>query len=315
MRRCASCGSPAAIYQHHAGRFLCWRCFEEDVVGRARRELSRWGLLSPGDRLLLALSGGKDSYTLLHVMARIHDTSKMAVVTVYEGGPGSWRRLEAEPIHREARRLGVDVLTVSFEEAYGAPLREMVERARRRGLGLKPCTVCGVLRRRLLDDTARAHGFTKLATAHNLDDEAQTAIMNILRGDVVGLIRQHPLAALQGVGDFTPRIKPLRRVHEYETAAYAYMKGYGPPAHECPYLGERPTLRLMVRLRLYRIQWLEDPAAAWRLIDSLDALLAGEAEKLGSLPPLPRCRLCGRPTSYGREVCKACEILIKLGLA
>jgi len=315
MRSCARCGAPAVVYQQHTGLSLCGRCFLEDVAGRVRAELERWGLVGPGDRVLLAVSGGKDSFTLLDVMAGLLGPGRVAALTIDEGGPGGWRLREAEPLMRHARSLGVDYIVVSFREEYGAGLEEMVERARRRGLSVKPCTICGVLRRRLMDEAARRHGFTKLATAHNLDDEAQTAVMNIVRGDWIGLVRQHPLAALQGIGDFVPRIKPLRRIHEYETALYSKLHGYGPPPYECPYLAMQPTLRLRVRLAMYSITWLDDPGAPGRLIEVLDELLEPHARGLSEMPRLPKCEMCGRPTSYGRRLCKACEILLALGLA
>ncbi len=304
---------PAEIRQPHTGLKLCWKCFREQIVRRVRLEIRRWRLFEPRHRLLLALSGGKDSFTLLDTLAEIHDTSKMVALTILEGIPGGYHIAEMETISRYARQYGVDHVKVTFKEFYGADLSEIVERAKARGLEEKPCTFCGVFRRRIMEEYARALGVDRVVTAHNLDDEAQTAIMNILRGDYVGLVRLHPLAAL-ATQEFVPRVKPLRKIYEWETTTYAFRSGYPLQDMECPYLYLSPTLRLRVRLVAYRVE-SERPGSLLKLLEALDVLLEPAAKAMAERPvKLSRCRLCGAPTAPGRSVCKVCELLQKVGL-
>ncbi len=312
--RCDSCGvREAVIYQPHTGRRLCLECFAADIEARVRREIERWRMFTPGKtRLLLALSGGKDSLTLLEILSRIHDVSRMAVLTVYEGAGGGYRRAEIENLREFARSLGVDVEVVSIRDYTGYDLADLVKLARSRGVDVKPCTLCGTLRRRIINEYARLHGFEKVATAHNLDDEVQTLVMNILRGDVDGMLRVHPLAPTLSE-KLVPRIKPLRKIYEWETAAYAYLRGWRLPVEACPLITEEGSLRATIREALYRLEWRE-PGTLLRALEAFDEEMLPLVKRLWEQPRLPLCEKCGEPTSYSRRLCRVCELLEKLGV-
>lgn len=311
-RACSACGArPAIVYQAHTGRSLCRECFIADVKERVKREIERWKMIQPGDRILLGLSGGKDSYVMLDILAEIHDPSKLVGVSIVEGIPGYNREEDIEKIKKHARGLGVDVVVTSIREYTGHSLYEIVHRAKSRGSKQSPCTFCGISRRRILNMYARMYGATKTATAHNLDDEAQTAVVNMLRGDIVGLLRQHPLSPPVS-SQIVPRIKPLRKIYEWETAVYAVQKGYPLQETECMFINTFPTLRARVREELYRLE-SEQPGTLLRIIENLDWLLEDQARRL-EREELPRCAKCGEPTSYGRRVCKLCEILEEAGV-
>ncbi len=302
----------AFIYQRHTGRVLSRREFEEDIMYRVRSEISRYRLIEPSDTVLLAVSGGKDSFVLVDTIARIHDTSRLLAVTIIEGIESLGRTVEVEKIGGILKSYGIDYLVYSFKEYYGLSLDEIMERVLRLGVRESACTYCGVLRRRLLNSIAREHGVDKVATAHNLDDEAQTIVMNLLRGDTTRLPRLHPRAPILSK-QFIPRIKPLRKIYEYETTAYAYMKKYGFQHSRCPYVDLKPSLRSYVRRLLYSLESVH-PGFSLRLLENCDKLLEDRLWSLEKLPELPSCGICGEPTSYGREVCKVCELLIKIGV-
>ncbi|MEB3774532.1 MAG: TIGR00269 family protein [Desulfurococcales archaeon] len=309
---CSVCGlRKAIVYQPHTGRALCRECFIEDVRSRVKREVERWKMLEPGDKVLLGLSGGKDSYVMLDILAGIHDPSKLVGVSIIEGIPGYNREEDIVKIRRHARDLGVDVVVTSIREYTGYSLYEIVQRARARGVKHSPCTYCGISRRRILNAYARMYGVDKTATAHNLDDEAQTAVVNMLRGDIIGLLRQHPLSPPMSTG-IVPRIKPLRKIYEWETAVYAVQMGYPLQETECMFINRFPTLRAVVREELYRLEE-ESPGSLLRLLESLDEALEDHAKRL-SREELPRCAKCGEPTSYNRRLCKLCEILEEAGV-
>jgi len=268
-------------------------------------------MFTPSDTLLLGLSGGKDSWVLLDILARHHPTDKLVAVTIIEGIPGYNREGDAARIREKAREYGIDVIVTSIKEYTGRSLREIVDSAREKRLPISPCTYCGISRRRILNYYARMVGASKQVTAHNLDDEAQTALVNLLRGDWTGLVRQHPLAPPISKL-IVPRVKPLRKVYEWETATYAYIKGFPMQETECPYIRFAPTLRARVRDALYRLE-SERPGTLLNLLETLDAILEPEAAKLRA-EELPRCEKCGEPTSHGRRLCKLCEILEKAGI-
>jgi len=309
---CDVCGRrPAVVYQPHTGRRLCRECFLSDVKGRVIREISRWKMIEPGDTILLALSGGKDSFVLLDIVSEIHPPSKIIGLSIVEGIPGYNRHEDIAKMRIYARERGVDLVVTSIREYTGLHLSEIVSAAWRKGIRISPCTYCGILRRRIINYYARIYGAKKTVTAHNLDDEAQTAIINILRGDVIGLLRQHPLAP-PASSRLVPRVKPLRKIYEWETTTYAFLKGFKFQETECMYIRYAPTLRARVREILYALE-AEAPGSLLRLMDTLDALLADAASKL-SVEELPPCRRCGEPTSPSRSLCKLCEILELAGV-
>ncbi len=310
---CDSCHSrPAILYQPHSGRRLCRECFLDDIRRRVEDELSRWRMVRPGDTLLLALSGGKDSFVLLDILTMIYKPSRMLAVSIVEGIPGYNRHEDIEKMRVYARERGVDLIVTSIREYTGLYLSEIVSSAWKRGVKISPCTYCGILRRRIINYYARVYGATKTVTAHNLDDEAQTALINILRGDIVGLLRQHPLAP-PASPKLVPRIKPLRKIYEWETVTYAFLKGFRFQETECMYIRYRPTLRARIREALYALE-AEAPGSLLRLMETLDRLLAEPASKL-SVEELPPCKRCGEPTSPTRELCKLCEILEAAGVS
>ncbi len=310
---CDVCRSrPAVVYQRHTGRRLCRECFLRDVRERAVREVKRWEMFGPRDRLLLGLSGGKDSWVLLDILSEIHDASRIVAVTIVEGIPGYNREEDARRIASKAREYGIDVVFTSIREYTGYPLAEIVMRAWRRRFRVSPCTYCGIARRRILNLYARMYGADKQVTAHNLDDEAQTAVVNLLRGDWTGLLRLHPLAPPISPL-IVPRVKPLRKIYEWETATYAYLKGFPMQETECMFINYAPTLRARVREALYAVEE-EKPGSLLRILETLDMLLAAEASRLRAAT-LPRCERCGEPTSHGRRLCKLCEILEKAGVS
>jgi len=316
MRRaCDVCGvREAVVYQPHIKRALCLECFIEDVVKRVKREVERWSLIEPGDTVLLALSGGKDGYVLLETMVRIHKASKLIGLNIIEGIRGYNKEEDAKFLVETAKQMGVDVIVTSVKDYTGLSVDEMVREARARRTNISACTYCGISRRRIMNYYARELKVDKLATAHNLDDEAQTAVINILRGDFISLVRQHPLANIVEDPLLVKRVKPLRKIYEWETAAFAKLRGYHLQETECPYIYEQPTLRAKVRRALYAFE-AENPGSVLNFLELLDELLLPYAKTTKPLTGLGRCKVCGEPVPPGKDLCKLCELLAGIGLS
>jgi len=258
---------------------------------------------------LLAVSGGKDSLALLHILSKIERkySSEVIAVTVYEGHPGDFRKKDIEYIKRLCSKLDVEYKVYSFKEFYGYDLRELWEKALRKNLNLMPCTICGVLRRKLLNEVALKERATRIVTGHNLDDEAQTLLMNVIRGDDTRLLRlgAEALGLIQYEG-FVPRIKPLRYIPEREVALYCYFKKIPLPEDLCPYI--QYSMRGRIREYLYKLE-VQNPSVKYNIVKCFDRLSINMVVFLKDKKLKP-CPKCGYPTS--REICRACEILEKL---
>jgi Predicted ATPase of the PP-loop superfamily implicated in cell cycle control len=204
-----------------------------------------------GDRVVLAVSGGKDSVVLADIMGRLGRRLRWVEfvgVTVDEGirTPAGDYRAEALSLARSVlEKYSIPHRVYTYKELFGATLPEFMRAGVYAG---SACSVCGVLRRRALNIAARELGATKIATGHNKDDEAQTVLMNVLRGDLERMIRAGAAEGIGGNlsrekevengvsgGGFVPRVKPLKRLYEREIAMYAYLRGYGFQSVECPF--------------------------------------------------------------------------------
>ncbi|MCE4614482.1 MAG: TIGR00269 family protein [Desulfurococcales archaeon] len=307
------CPGDPEIYQVHKRRAISKKCFKEDIRKRVQNTVSKFNMFTPHDKLVLGLSGGKDSYVLLDVLAQIHDPGKIIGVSIIEGIPGYNKPGDIRYMKALARDRGVDVIITSIREYVGETLYEIVKHSWKNNLNVSPCTFCGVLRRRILNYYGRILGADKTVTAHNLDDTAQTMLTNIFRGDIIGLIRQNPKTTCSNP-KFVNKVKPLRYVYEYEAALYAAIDGFKFQDTECMFINQTPTFRAKIREVLYKLE-AEYPGVTQDIVETLDDVTSKMIKKnLLKTINLPLCRLCGEPTNEGRTLCKLCELLGKAGI-
>jgi uncharacterized protein (TIGR00269 family) len=258
---------------------LCEDHFLQDFESKAKRAIRTHRWLESADRIAVALSGGKDSSALLKFLVSltaVREDLSLIAITIDEGIAGYRDVSVAERI---AASFGVEWITASFSDEYGTTMDQIVET---KGDRLS-CSSCGVLRRRILNRVAREAGATKLALGHNLDDEAQSVLMNALRGDEARLIRGG-----EPDEEHVPRIKPFISIPEREVALYAHMHLVSFEQGRCPY--SHNALRADVRKILNWYSW-RHPSTRYSLI-RLGEGLAGWAAREG---PGRDCRECGEP--------------------
>src|SRR3990170_6660060 len=217
MTSCTLCKKYDAIFTRpYSGESLCRNCFLKSIEDKVRTTIAKYEMLKTKDKIMVAVSGGKDSVTLLHILTRIERNfpeASILAVTVDEGIEG-YRDDAIRIAEENCSKLGIEHVATSFKEKYGYKLDEIVKILQeRKEKNLSPCSYCGVLRRRALNAAARKAGANKLATAHNLDDETQTMILNIVHGDPLRIARVKPVLSDNCLG-IVPRIKPFCEVPE-----------------------------------------------------------------------------------------------------
>jgi len=296
--QCIKCGSEAIEFVRYNGAHLCEEHFLEYVERRVKKELRKEIDLDGKHLLAVALSGGKDSSVALHIIVqtlRHRRDLEVCAITVDEGIAG-YRPGTLEKARELCKRLGVEHHVVSFREEVGKDMDEIAQVT-----GAKtPCSYCGVLRRRCMNKVARAIGADVLATGLNLDDTAQSVLMNFTRADVERLARLGPHTRVQP--GLIPRIQPLRMIPEKESYLYALLRALPFSDEVCPYadLALRNEYREIV-------DQLEEkhPGTKFSIIASYDAIkpLLMEAYPPASL----RTCDCGEPTCNQR--CMSCELL------
>jgi len=310
---CTICRSRDAIYtRRYSGESLCSRCFCLSIENKVKATIARYDMLRYDDRVAIGVSGGKDSMALLYILAKLEKSfpkAKLAAVTVDEGIRG-YRDEALKIAEKGCRRLGVEQIVASFKQSFGCTLDEIVgilSEREKSGKGLTPCAYCGVLRRRALNSAVRSLGATKLATAHNLDDETQTILLNVLHGDPLRLARVRPVS-IQAHSSFVCRIKPFCEVLERETAFYAYLRGIEFQNIPCPY--STAALRNDLRFMLNRME--EKHAGLKYTVYRSVEKLRFPIQNVMKIERLRNCTTCGEPTIH--EICQPCKMLRSLGL-
>jgi len=303
---CTKCKTrPAFFYRQYSGERLCKRCFGASIEAKVRQTITRYHMLNFDDHLAVAVSGGKDSLALLYILAKIKNhrpKTTLTAVTVDEGILG-YRDEALEIAAAACKKLEVTHHVVSFRDLYGFSLDEIIQRSRREGqTELTACAYCGVLRRRAINAGAREVNADKVATGHTLDDETQTVLMNILRGDILRLAKEKPVSS-EVHSLFVQKIKPFCEIPERESALYAYVKKIAFQDTPCPYAGE--AMRNDIRGMLNRME--EKHAGTKFTVFRTIQRLRPAIEETAKKETYRTCRECGEPSAL--ELCKTCELL------
>jgi cytoplasmic tRNA 2-thiolation protein 1 len=296
---CTKCHThPSVYYRPYSGERLCPGCFKASMKERVQGAINRFDMLDHWSRVAVAVSGGKDSLTLLHILKEIEEGthgSELIAVTVDEGIEG-YRDEALNIVERACKSMGVEWCLVRFRDLFNATMDEIALRDRNLGA----CSYCGVLRRRALNEAAKQVDADRLATGHTLDDMAQSALLNLLRGDLGKMASLNP-GGYTSPG-FVRRIKPLCEVPERETTLYAYMQGFELQSTVCPYAGE--AMRGDARAFLTEME-ARRPGTLFTAYNTALKLTTAVA----STEHMKTCRICGEP-SVG-ETCRVCQLIEK----
>jgi uncharacterized protein (TIGR00269 family) len=309
MVLCTFCNRREVVYMRpYSGEKLCTKCFTNSIEEKVRATIGNYKMFQHNSKIMVAVSGGKDSVTLLNILAKLEENfrrSSLCAVTVDEGIKG-YRDEAIKFAAKNCQKLGVEHVLVSFKESFGIELDELAKKGyktrKSNSGGLTPCAYCGVLRRRVLNVVARQLGVDKLATAHNLDDETQTILLNLLHGDALRIARVKPSLS-DRYEKLVQRVKPFCEVPEREIAFYAFLRRIKFQSASCPYAST--ALRNEVRLILNRIEE-KHSGTKFTLYKSVEKIRPA-IEKMVHEKKLHECKACGELTTG--EICKPCQIL------
>ena len=298
MPGCSRCGSDILYVRRYSGEALCASCFKESIVDKTRRTISKHKMISPGERVAVAVSGGKDSLSLLSILHGLFvpRRNQIVAISVDEGVEG-YRDEALNHARSLTNELGVEHVTVSYKDLFGFSLDEALRWKDQRDIS--SCSFCGVFRRRAIDEAAVRVGASVVATAHNLDDYVQTFMMNLMHGDVARLGWLDPAYA----DDSFPvrRVKPFMEIYEEEVALFAFNTGIPLQSVSCPYMHE--GLRSEVRDYLNMMEASHPGMKNVLLRSALDVI--SHYSRSAGKEPKP-CAVCGKPSTNG--VCNVCRM-------
>ncbi|MBD3210093.1 TIGR00269 family protein [Candidatus Micrarchaeota archaeon] len=297
-----SCGRDAVIFLPYAKRHLCDLHFSRMFERRVKKTFRERAMAKKGEKVVVSLSGGKDSSVLLYSLKLLQQDLPMelAALTVDEG-IGRYRSAGVENAKRECERLGIEHHMVSFQDEIGSSLDAIMEKSSVN----TPCSYCGIIRRYIINRQARRLGADRLAVGHNLDDTAQTILMNIMRNEPQRLARLgRPLVDHSML---VPRMRPLMRSPENEIVAYAKLKGIVVLEKSCPY--QQFAYRRRVRGMLESME-NEHPGTKFKILNSFLEMEEMLHRSYSGDATIDECRECGEPCSHG--ICKFCSLITPL---
>ena len=272
-----------------------------DVEKKVRETISKYKLMKKKDKVIVALSGGKDSTSVLYILKKLGYDVHGLMIDLYLG---EWSDIHRKNMTRFCEELNVPLTVVDLKKEIGQGIC-FVKAVLAKKKGLTGCTVCGIIKRWILNRWARKLGADVIVTGHNLDDEAQNVLMNFLKGNVELGAGMGPATGMQNVKSrtrnvgFIQRVKPLFFVPEGEILKYAKEKKFDILYDRCP-----------CALGTYRVdtrEWMRGALSDKEKLGIVEGFM-GVARKLRveDEREIRKCEECGE-VSRGR-VCKACAI-------
>ena len=301
--KCRKCGSKASVNMRQHKLALCKEHYLEWLPEQTERFIKKYKMFTREEKILVAVSGGKDSLALWDILVRLgYRADGLYIGLGIDGGFGysnESHRLAQQ--FADAHTLQLHVVDVAGE--YGQPIPVLSD-ITNRGKG-RPCSVCGLAKRHIMNRVARDLGYDVLATGHNLDDEAAVLFGNTLNWSAEYLLRQGPV--LPASPGLARKVKPLCRFYEREMTAYALLRGIAYIYEECPYaVGSKSIYYKELLNQLEK----ERPGAKLtfytRFLEARNEGLFVQQERVqAQLHPCPNC---GQPTS-APGLCAFCRLM------
>jgi tRNA-5-methyluridine54 2-sulfurtransferase len=298
--KCRVCRAPAVLDVRRHNAAFCRDHFVKHCAEQVRRAIKDHDMIRAGERVLVAVSGGKDSLALWDLLVDLGYRPD----GLYLGlGIGEYSEDSGHAARAFAQDRSLKLREVDLANDLGYDIPRAAAATHR-----APCGACGLSKRHLFNSVAVEHGYDVVATGHNLDDEAAVLLGNVLRWETGYLGRQHPV--LPATPGFARKVKPLYRLGERETAAYCVLRGLDYQVEECPmaegnrHLGFKEVLDA-----------LEDrspgakAAFVFGFVDRAHEYFTDDAgaEREG----LRECVVCGSPTTS--DVCAFCRLRERVG--
>ncbi|MHA1673977.1 MAG: ATP-binding protein [Promethearchaeota archaeon] len=327
MKKCQYCKQNAVYHRKISNEYVCKEHFILTVEKKIRKTVRKYKMFSPHDKLAVGISGGKDSLVVLYNVIQIQkyrqSTVPIQAILIDEGILG-YREESRMIATKFCDEFGITLHIVEFSDNFGLSLDDSVKLIPNEEFNA--CTICGTVRRRLLNKKARELGADYLVIGHNLDDQAETFLQNILRNDLLRTLQHPPWGNINDEsGYFVPRVKPLMEIPEAEITLYCYFKSFPIQSNPCPYVESYFILRERVQQFLNQLE--ENSAEVkYNLIRMHENLLGfyNLTSNNGNLNSTSKwgkknvenfqnqCKLCHEPTGSQRMICYYCELKKKL---
>ncbi len=295
--KCKKCQQKAVIELKRHNSAFCREHFLEYFQNQVQRAIKKFSMFRPSDRVLVAISGGKDSLALWDVLLQLGYQADGLYIDL---GIGDYSQTSGDKSKKFAEQRNANLRYVCLEEKYGFDVPDATQYTNR-----PACSACGLSKRYIFNREAVDGGYNAIATGHNLDDEAATLLGNVLGWKTEALARQYPVLEGNEKG-FARKTKPLIRLSERETAAYCVLTGIDYIVEECPNaVGARSHFYKELLNNLEK----ESPGMKQKFL--MEFLERGSEHFTRSESgELNTCQSCGHPTSG--DICAFCRMTEQL---
>ena len=298
--KCRKCSRAAVFNMRRHKLALCEQHYPEWFVAQTQRAIEKYRMFGRDERVLVAVSGGKDSLALWDILLQLGYRADGLYIDLGIEGYSAASRAKIEQF--TAQRPDAECMVVDVKAEYGETLTEVARRVRR-GRG-KPCSVCGLIKRHVMNRITRESGYAVLATGHNLDDEVAVLLGNVLHWQTGYIARQAPVLPASEEG-LARKVKPFCRLYERETAAYTLIAGIDYIYDECPHAEGATSLRYKDILNRMET---ESPGTKLQFyLGFLRARKEGFFREPAEELELHPCSNCGQPTS-APGLCAFCRL-------
>ncbi len=309
--KCSRCSNSIVIQRKYSGEKLCPQCFEKNIEKTIFKTISKYKMLTNNEKIIVAVSGGKDSLSLLYNLNEIQKKrfhSEPLTALIIDEGIVDYRENSIKNAKEFCNKLEVEYKIISFKEKIGCSLDEIINIKKNHHDYKYACNYCATIRRRLLNDGAKELGGTILAMGHNLTDIAETYLMNILYKRLHLIANQYIFKKeLPNINKFfIKKITPLMRIPEEEIFLYANIKKINYYPSHCSYREKDPIIRKRV-LDFIQECKKSSPEIEFNLLNGfleLSAILYNQLEK----KKYQTCQSCGYPCGND-QICLFCQYL------
>lgn len=284
---------------------LCGIHFSSWVLEQTERNIKKYRMFTRNDRILIAVSGGKDSLALWDVLSKLGYDTIGLYIDLGINGDSSYSSESRRFASSFAEQHHLPLVIYSFPERYSVSVPEIAAISRRNKN--KPCAICGLVKRHTFNQVASQEKCNVVVTGHNLDDEAAVLYHNTLNWQIEFLRRQAPvLPAKEG---FLRKAKPFCRFYERETAAYALINAIEYIEDECPYTTGSTTIEIKQILNQLEHEHAGTKLAFYlKFLQAKPELFPTINTDLVVQDDLVACQTCGQPTEKPGH-CAFCRLL------
>lgn len=298
--KCDRCDNVAAYSRKYSGESLCSECFSNSILRKTAKTISKYNMIQNGELVCVAVSGGKDSLALLHVLSKMakNHNFRIHAITIDEGIPG-YREEALDIVKDFCTKFGVEHSTYPYKELFGLTLDESLKQ--NESDRLSSCSICGTFRRRAMDHAAKQIGADVVATGHNLDDTLQTFVINTLSGDTNKIGWMDPDTSENSLR----KIKPFCEIYESEIVFYAFTNDLPFQSEPCPHMNE--GIRTEIREFLNK---LENSHSGIKNNMYRSVLKISQTMKDANYKEKTKCTNCGAECTG--KICSVCKMIVDL---